>query len=144
MSWREAALLESLSPLSVTRASCLTQPPFVLAVPPNYLESKACAPPDRASATLCRLSSDVYRTVLSVIVNFYFDKGEVSTIPGQLHPLRVQFTFPLLIFIIISSLVVKCNNNSIEHFRIYSVIFGVVLQEQIFFHRRPNPRFDPR
>jgi len=91
MSWREAALLESLSPLPVTRASCLTQPPFVLADPPNSLKSKACAPPDRASATLCRLSSDVYRTVLSVIVNFYFDKGEVSTIPDQLHPPRVQF-----------------------------------------------------
>ncbi|MBM4230905.1 MAG: hypothetical protein FJ184_09175 [Gammaproteobacteria bacterium] len=46
--------------------------------------------PDRASATICRLNSAVYRTVLSAIVNSSCYNGEVSTKPGQLQPLVLE------------------------------------------------------
>jgi hypothetical protein len=52
---------------------------------PNSLDSEAAVRPDRAKATICRLNSGVYRTVLSAIVNSSCYNGEVSTEPGQLH-----------------------------------------------------------
>ena len=45
----------------------------------------AAVRPDRANATICRLNSGVYRTVLSAIVNSSCYNGEVSTKPGQLQ-----------------------------------------------------------
>ena len=46
---------------------------------PNSFDSDAAVRPDRANATICRLNSGVYRTVLSAIVNSSCYNGEVST-----------------------------------------------------------------
>ena len=52
------------------------------------LDSDAAVRPERANATICRLNYGIYRTVLSTIVNSSCYNGEVSTKPGQLHPLH--------------------------------------------------------
>jgi hypothetical protein len=52
---------------------------------PNSFDSDAAVRPDRANATICRLNSGVYRTVLSAIVNSSCYNGEVSAKPGQLQ-----------------------------------------------------------
>src|SRR5690606_10593944 len=80
-----SAVVRPPSPAPISRAACLIQVPIVMAEGPNSLDRDAAVRPDRASATICRLNSGVYRTVLSAIVNSSCYNGEVSTKAGQLH-----------------------------------------------------------
>src|SRR5690606_17136304 len=82
-----SAVVRPPSPAPISRAACLIQVPIVMAEGPNSLDRDAAVRPDRASATICRLNSGVYRTVLSAIVNSSCYNGEVSTKAGQLHTL---------------------------------------------------------
>src|SRR5690606_27219733 len=80
-----SALVSPPSPLPASRWACLTQSPIVQAEGPNSLDSDAGVRPVPTNATICRLNSGAYRTVLSAMVNSSKSNDEVSTKPGQLH-----------------------------------------------------------
>lgn len=80
-----SALVKPPSPLPPSRASCLIHREIVHGVGPNSFASDAGVHPVRASSTICRLNSGVYRTDLSAIVNASKTNLGVSTKPGQVH-----------------------------------------------------------
>src|SRR5690606_13660548 len=80
-----SALVSPPSPLPASRWACLTQSPIVQAEGPNSLDSDAGVRPVPTNATICRLNSGAYRTVLSAMVNSSKSNDEVPTKPGQLQ-----------------------------------------------------------
>src|SRR5690606_22636000 len=85
-----SALVSPPSPLPASRWACLTQSPIVQAEGPNSLDSDAGVRPVPTNATICRLNSGAYRTVLSAMVNSSKSNDEVSTKPGQLQRFSVR------------------------------------------------------